>query len=600
MAVDYKAPISDMAFLVNHVVDAQTVFQLPGYDECTPDVVQAILEEAAKFANEVISPLNIVSDTHGATLNADHSVTTSPGFAQAYAGYADAGWNSLAGDPTHGGQGLPELLATATNEMWHSASMSFALCPMLTAGAIHAIAHHGNDEQKQTYLPNLVSGRWAGTMNLTEPQAGSDLAAVTTKAVPEADHYRISGVKIYITYGEHDFTENIIHLVLARLPDAPKGVKGISLFIVPKYLVNADGSLGERNDVKCLSLEHKLGIHGSPTAVMSYGEGKGAIGYLVGQPNQGLAYMFTMMNHARLNVGLQGVSVSERAVQQALWYAFDRVQGKTLIEGPAQSTPTPIAFHPDVRRMLADMQCRVQAMRALAYEAAAQLDIAGHHPDTEVASQAQARVDVLIPVVKGWCTEQSIELASLGVQIHGGMGYVEETGAAQHLRDARITTIYEGTTAIQANDLLGRKLLRDEGLAFGNLLADVRQTCEKLANSGSSDLQRLGEQLSEGVEVLQQSIDWMLAQGKKDPAAAYFGSVPLLMLTGDVLGGWMMARAALVCQDKAVEVQASFRQAKTSAAMLYGDTVLIPALGRAHLIQSGHQSLRHALNLTPS
>jgi len=600
MAVDYKAPIEDMAFLVNHVVDAQTVFQLPGYEECTPDVVQAILEEAGKFANEVISPLNIVSDTQGATLNADHSVTTSPGFAQAYTGYASAGWNSLSGDPSFGGQGLPELLATATNEMWHSASMSFALCPMLTAGAIHAIAHHGDEAQKKTYLPNLVSGQWAGTMNLTEPQAGSDLAAVTTKAIPDADHYRISGVKIYITYGEHDFTENIIHLVLARLPDAPKGVKGISLFIVPKYIVNADGSLGARNDVKCLSLEHKLGIHGSPTAVMSYGESSGAIGYLVGQANQGLTYMFTMMNHARLNVGLQGVSISERAVQQALWYAFDRVQGKTLIEGPLANTPAPIAFHPDVRRMLAAMQCRVQAMRALTYEAAAQLDIAGHHPDAAIASLAQSRVDVLIPVVKGWCTEQSIELASLGVQIHGGMGYVEETGAAQHLRDARITTIYEGTTAIQANDLLGRKLLRDAGAAFGDLLADVRQTCEKLAMSSGTDLQRLGEQLNEGVEVLQQSIDWMLAQGKKDPAAAYFGSVPFLMLAGDVLGGWMMARAALVCQDDKVEIDTVFRQAKTSAALLYGDMVLIPGLGRAHLIKCGQQSLRHALNLTLS
>lgn len=595
MAVDYQAPTKDMAFLIKHVVDLPTIMALPGYDECSEDVIDAILDEAGKFAHGVISPLNKISDDTPPTLNNDHRVSTSPGFTAAYTQYVQAGWNSLSGNPTFEGQGLPELLATATNEMWHAASMSFALCPMLTAGAIHAIEHHGNDYQKATFLPKLVSGVWAGTMNLTEPQAGSDLAAVTTKAQPDGEHYRLSGVKIYITYGEHDLTENIIHLVLARLPDAPQGVKGISLFIVPKYLVNADGSQGARNDVKCLSLEHKLGIHGSPTAVMSYGEKEGAIGYLVGQPNEGLSYMFTMMNHARLNVGLQGVAVAERALQQAVWYAFDRVQGKTLIA--SEQTPSPIAFHPDVRRLLASMQCRTQAMRALAYEAAAQLDIATHHTDPVLSGHSQTRVDLLIPVVKGWCTEQSIDIASMGIQIHGGMGYVEETGAAQHLRDARITTIYEGTTAIQANDFLGRKILRDGGQAIGLLIDDINQTSHALMGHGDTDCQRLGQQLNEGARTLHQVVDWAVAQDRSELAGTYFGSVPLLMLAGDVLGGWMLARSVLACETQPNVIDADFASAKKHAALLYGDMVLIPGLGRAHLILNGSKAVLAALNL---
>lgn len=594
MAVDYQAPTQDMAFIIRHLVDFDALSKLPGFEEFSEDVVQAILEEAGKFANGVISPLNTAGDTQGAALQSDHTVKTSPGFKEAYAQYAEAGWNSLSADPNHGGQGLPELLATATNEMWHSASMAFALCPMLTAGAIHAIAHHGSQDQQQRYLPKLISGQWAGTMNLTEPQAGSDLAAVTTKAVPDGDHYLITGIKIYITYGEHDLTDNIIHLVLARLPDAPAGVKGISLFIVPKYLVNDDGSLGQRNDLKCLSLEHKLGIHGSPTAVMSYGENGGAIGYLVGKPNEGLAYMFTMMNHARLNVGLQGVSIAERALQQALWYAYDRVQGKTLIPGDSSGKPAPIAYHPDVRRMLASMQCRVQAMRALTYEAAAYLDLAEHASDTTAAAKAQARVDLLIPIVKGWCTEQSQDIASLGVQVHGGMGYVEETGAAQHLRDARITTIYEGTTAIQANDFVGRKILRDQGQAISTLLDDIESTAKDLKQCGDEPTSRLAEQLQTGAETLKACVDWVLENGKINPAATYFGSVPLLMLAGDVLGGWMMARGALVALTGA-DIEASLAQAKIHAALVYGDTVLMPALGRAHQIQAGDALLNSAM-----
>ena len=598
MAVQYQAPSDDMAFVIRHVVDSKTISQLPGFEEFTDDVIDAVLEEAGKFNAGVISELNTTSDQQGAKLGADHAVHTPDGFKQAYEQYIEAGWNGLSSHPDFGGQGLPELLATATNEMLHSACMSFGLCPMLTAGAIHAIDHHGSDQQKQLYLPKLVSGQWAGTMNLTEPQAGSDLAAVTSKAIPSeaGDHYLISGIKIYITYGEHDLTENIIHLVLARLPDAPAGVKGISLFIVPKFVVNDDGSLGPRNDVKCISLEHKLGIHGSPTAVMSYGEDNGAIGYLVGEPNQGLAYMFTMMNHARLNVGLQGVSIAERALQQALWYAHDRVQGKTLIAGDQGNSPAPIAFHPDVRRMLTNMQCRVQAMRALAYETAAQMDIAAASPAGASADAAQARVDVLIPVVKGWCTEQSQEIASLGIQIHGGMGFVEETGAAQHLRDARITTIYEGTTAIQANDFVGRKILRDEGQAIGQVVSDMMSEANALIGSDHEGVARLGQQLKEGAQTLHDCVQWVLAHGKTNPAAVYFGSVPLLMLAGDVLGGSMMARAALASLRPEL-AQDPLAQKKRQAALLYGDTVLIPGLGRAHQVRAGQTAIEQAMTI---
>lgn len=594
MPVQYRAPVEDMAFVIEHVVDSQSIAKLPGHQEFTPDLIEAVLNEADKFSHEVISPLNHPCDKQGATLGPDHTVTTSPGFQQAYEQFVAAGWNGLAGNPAYGGQGLPEVLATATSEMVQSACMSFGLCPMLTAGAIHAIEHHGNPAQKQTYLPKLISGQWAGTMNLTEPQAGSDLAAITCRAQPQDDHYLLSGVKIYITYGDHDLTENIIHLVLARLPDAPAGVKGISLFIVPKYLVNDDGSLGARNDLQCLSLEHKLGIHGSPTAVMRYGDQGGAVGYLIGQPNEGLACMFTMMNHARLNVGLQGVAIAERAMQQAIWYAYDRVQGKTLI--PSAHAAAPIACHPDVRRMLTSMQCRVQAMRALAYEAATCMDIAAASSDATVASQAQARVDLLIPVVKGWCTEQAQEIASIGVQVHGGMGYIEETGAAQHLRDARITTIYEGTTAIQANDFVGRKILRDEGHAIAHLLDDVAQTAAELSSNPNPGLATLGQQLNEGCAALRQSVKWMLANGKTNAAAVYFVSVPALMLAGDVLGGWLMARAALASQTPQ-NIQNPYSQKKLSAAITYGHLVLIRCVGQAKFIETAEHALKGALDM---
>jgi alkylation response protein AidB-like acyl-CoA dehydrogenase len=602
MPVEYVAPTRDMRFVIEELVHFDQVSRLPGCEEFSPDLIEVILEEAGKFANGVISPLNWPSDQQGALLQGD-TVKTSPGFKEAYAQFVESGWSSLSANPDFGGQGLPEVLATCLNEMWHSASMSFALCPMLTAGAIHAIEHHGSQAQKDKYLVKLISGEWTGTMNLTEPQAGSDLAAVAAKAwpLPAAHPLRLAdvsdtnpafcvhGTKIYITHGEHDLADNIIHLVLARLPDAPAGVKGISLFLVPKFLVNDNGSLGQRNDVKCVSLEHKLGIHGSPTAVMSYGEKEGAVGYLIGEPSRGLEYMFTMMNHARLNVGLQGVAIAERAYQQAHWYAHDRVQGKALGHG---ADKLPIAYHPDVRRMLASMQSRIQAMRALAYEAAAQMDIAARALDTERAKAAQARVDLLIPVVKAWCTEQSIDIASMGIQVHGGMGYVEETGAAQHLRDARITTIYEGTTAIQANDFMGRKILRDGGAEITKLLAEVRQTIVLLRETDSQSAKCLGDALEQGVVALANAVSWVLENGKTDAAAAHLGSVPLVQLAGFVFGGWMMGRAALVGVHK--KDAEPFYLAKLAAAGFYASHVLLPNLGLLSAVKAGIVALEEA------
>lgn len=591
MPAPYQAPLDDMAFLLNHVTGLKRTQGLPEFGECTADVAQAVLREAARFAQEVISPLNTSSEqqppsvTHGV-------VTTSPGYRDAYQQFVAAGWNGLSSPEDFGGQGLGQALSTAVSEMWQSASMSFGLCPMLTAGAIHAIEHHASPDLQRIFLERLVSGQWTGTMNLTEPQAGSDLAAITTKAIPSGDHYLIKGSKIYITYGEHDMAENIVHLVLARLPDAPAGVKGISLFIVPKYLVNENGSLGARNDLICASLEHKVGIHGSPTAVMRYGDHNGAIGYLVGEPHQGLAYMFTMMNHARLQVGLQGVAVSQRSLQLASAYAQERVQGRTLLGQSDGSAP--IALHPDVQRMLLTMRAKTQAMRALALEAATELDLT-LQSDQQAASRAQTRVDLLIPIVKGWCTEQSVEITSMGVQIHGGMGYIEETGAGQLWRDARITPIYEGTTAIQANDLVGRKILRDQGAAVMELLGEIQATARVLRSTDDPRLNRLGDQLEQASQVLQSCVSGCLETARTDNASVYFGSVPLLMLCGSVLGGWMLARAALACHHEGDLIEAQVRRDQTRLALVYGDLCLMPSLGLAHMISHAGETLRATL-----
>ena len=578
---NYNAPIRDMQFVMRELAGLDEVTQLPGNEEVSADLVDAILEEADKFASGVLAPLNWVGDQEGAKWK-DGDVFTAPGWKDAYKQFSESGWSALACDPDYGGQGLPKLLSTAVMEMWKSANMAFSLCPMLTTGAIEALMLRGNDEQKDMYLPKMISGEWTGTMNLTEPNAGSDLAAVRSKAEPQGDGtYKIFGQKIFITYGDHDLTDNIIHLVLARLPDAPEGVKGISLFVVPKFMVNADGSLGARNDVHCVSIEHKLGIHASPTAVLAFGDKGGAIGYLIGEENRGLEYMFIMMNEARFGVGVQGLGVAERAYQQALANAKERVQGKdaTAPKGPS----VPIIRHPDVRRMLMSMKSRVEAMRALAYVVAAMFDQAHRAGDEAARSAAHAGVDLLIPILKGWCTETGIEVASTGIQVHGGMGFIEETGAAQHLRDARITTIYEGTTGIQANDLIGRKVLRDGGRSMQALLAQIDGVCAQLEAGDDAQLHAIGARLREGSKSLADSMRWILATGGQDLNAVLAGAVPFLHLCGVVCGGWQMARAALAAQRKlaADSGDADFYRAKIATARFFADQDLSRARGLA-------------------
>jgi 3-(methylthio)propanoyl-CoA dehydrogenase len=570
----YAAPIRDMKFAIKELVGMDQIAKLPGCEEVTPDLLDAVLEEAGKFATGVLDPLNWPGDQEGAKLK-NHEVTTAAGFSQAFRQFCEGGWVSLANDPRWGGQGLPHVISTQTSEMWNSACMSFCLCPMLTAGAVLALTRHGTEAQQDAYLPNLINGKWTGTMNLTEPQAGSDLSAVRARAVPEGDHFRISGTKIYITWGEHDMAENIIHMVLARTPDAPEGVKGISLFIVPKFLVNKDGSLGERNDVKCVSIEHKLGIHASPTCVMAYGDKDGAIGYLVGEENRGLEYMFTMMNFARLEVGIEGVAIAERAYQHALDYAKTRVQGRE--PGVKSGERVTIIHHPDVRRMLMSMKSQTEAMRALATLASVHLDNALLNPDKDERARHQAMFDLLTPVVKGWCTELSIEIASTGVQIHGGMGFVEETGAAQYLRDARITTIYEGTTAIQANDLIGRKIAYEKGATARLLLAEMRALDAELGKAaGHPALGAIRPALAEGVRALSESIDWLLETYGQNPKAAFAGSVPFLKLFGTVAGGWLMARSALIAKQRLDEgaEDHDFYRAKLASARFFAEHVL--------------------------
>ncbi len=589
MPVDYQAPVADMQFVLHRLIPLTKINTLPGYEEVSDDLVNTILEEASKFAKEVLSPLNWTGDQEGCNYQ-DGEVKTPKGFKDAYAQYIEAGWISLAANPNFGGQGLPLTVATPVNEMWHSANMAFMLCPMLTAGAIEAIEHHAKPEQQTVYLPNLISGQWAGTMNLTEPAAGADLSAVSTKAIPNGDHYRITGTKIFITYGEHDLTENIVHLVLARLPNAPAGVKGISLFIVPKYLVNSDGSLGQRNDVKCASIEHKLGIHASPTAVMSFGEAGGAVGYLVGEENRGLEYMFTMMNNARLAVGLEGVAVAERAYQQAAAYAKERVQGKVA----QKEGKLPILHHADVQRMLMLMKTQTEAMRALAYVAAAQGDIAQKHSDETTRVSSQKRIDFLTPIVKAWSTELAIEIASLGVQVHGGMGYIEETGAAQHLRDARITTIYEGTTGIQAGDLLGRKIIRDDGQEARRLLLEIQACADECQKNSNINIQMIGTELKQSIQFLEKALNWLIKTHAHHPQATLAGAYPLLKSFGVVCGAWLLAKSALILEKDAGPDQ-SFASQKIASAVFYMHEVLPQVEGLVRTICAG-ESVVKAMN----
>ncbi len=589
----YHAPLAEISFVLNELAGLNQVAQLPGFEDATPDTVAAILEEAAKFATNVLDPLNWPGDREGSTWSEGGHVKTPAGFKEAYAQYCANGWNGLTKNPEYGGQGLPQLVATAVEEMWHASNLAFDLCPLLTQGAIEAIELRGSKELKETYLPRMVAGTWTGTMNLTEPQAGSDLAAVRTRAVPQGDGtYKVSGQKIYITFGEHDYTENIIHLVLARTPDAPEGVKGISLFVVPKVLVNADGTLGARNDVQCVSIEHKMGIHASPTAVMVYGDKGGATGYLVGEENRGLEYMFIMMNLARFSVGMEGVGISDRAYQRAVAYARERVQGKAvgLEKGAAVG---PIIGHPDIRRMLMTMRAYTEATRAVAYVTAAALDNARYHPDPAAKARHQAFADFMIPIVKGWSTEVAQEVTSLGVQVHGGMGFIEETGAAQHMRDARIITIYEGTTAIQANDLIGRKTARDAGAVARAIATEMDKIAAKLASRTEPALQSIGVDLAGATADLQEAIDWMVPAFGQQTRAAHAGAVAYLKLWGIVAGGWQMARAALIAADQiaAGDGNAQFLEAKIATARYYSDCLLPQASGLAHTIVHGGDSV---------
>jgi hypothetical protein len=592
-----------MLFSIRHLAGIDEISKIPGFEDAGYDTAQAVLEECAKFNQDVVAPLNWEGDKNPSFHNGS-GVSTTPGFKQAYAQFTQGGWQSLQHPAGYGGQGLPKVIGAACGEILNSANMSFALCPMLTDGAIEALLTAGSDDMKAKYLEKLISGEWTGTMNLTEPQAGSDLAAVRTRAEPQPDgSYKIFGTKIYITYGEHDMAENIIHLVLARVQGAPEGVKGISLFVCPKFLVNADGSLGARNDVHCVSIEHKMGIKASPTAVLQYGDGTaasiadsagpGAVGYLVGEENRGLEYMFIMMNAARYAVGVQGISIAERAYQKAVQYARDRVQSRP-VDGSLPKAG-PIIHHPDVRRMLMTMRAYTEGCRAMATVAAAAYDAAHHHPDAQVRQDNQAFYEFMVPLVKGYSTEMSIDVASLGVQVHGGMGFIEETGAAQYYRDAKILTIYEGTTAIQANDLVGRKTARDGGRTAQALAAQIQATEAQLL-AGDAHAQAVARRLAAARQAFLDVVGFVCAGSKSSPNAVFAGSVPYLMLAGNLMAGWQMARALLAAQDLLASGEGEqwgtpFLQAKITTARFYADHILSKAPGQRDAIVEGADSV---------
>jgi alkylation response protein AidB-like acyl-CoA dehydrogenase len=584
MMSEYLHPYRDVAFALRELVGFDELCQRAGLEEVNSELAEAILEEAGKFGTEIWAPLNVIGDRNGATLD-EQGVHETEGFAQAYQAFVESGWPTLTLPEAFGGQNLPNVLGTAANEIWQSANMAFGLCPMLTQGAAEALNHHGSEALKAVWLPRLVSGEWTGTMNLTEPDAGSDLAAIKSKAVPQGDHYLISGQKIFITWGDHQMTDNIVHLVLARLPDAPAGVKGISLFLVPKFLLDDNGEPGARNDVKCVSIEHKLGIHGSPTCTMSFGDNGGAIGYLIGEPHQGLAYMFTMMNHARQAVGLQGLAISERAYQQAVEYARERTQG-TRKDG----SKIPIIEFPDVRRMLMQMRASIEAMRGVALLAAAEVDRQKSAVTADDAARHQARVELFTPIVKGWLTELAQEVTYLGIQVHGGMGFVEECGAAQHYRDARILTIYEGTTGIQALDLVGRKTIRNEGVAISVLLDEIAACCDSVDDAALADLR---EALAAALDDGRAALNWLLDTGSQSATAPGAISVPFMMLMGYLCGAWVMVRMAQRAAQlaDAADSDHNFMQAKIATARFYCRHLLPRVRGLLETVTAGSDSV---------
>ena len=592
--MSYIAPLKDMLFGIKHLANIDQVAQLPGFEDAGYDTAQAVLEECAKFNQDVVAPLNWEGDKNPSSWK-DTVVTTTPGFKEAFKQYAEGGWQGLQHPADFGGQGLPKTIGAACGEMLNSANMSFALCPLLTDGAIEALLTAGSDELKATYLEKLVSGEWTGTMNLTEPQAGSDLAAVRTRAEPQPDGtYKIFGTKIFITYGEHDMADNIVHLVLARVQGAPEGVKGISLFVVPKFMVGSDGALGARNDVFCVSIEHKMGIKASPTAVLQFGDHGGAIGYLVGQENRGLEYMFIMMNAARYAVGVQGIAIAERAYQKAVAYAKDRVQSRP-VDGSLPAAGA-IIHHPDVKRMLMTMRASTEGCRALALTAAAAYDAAHHHPDADARKQNATFYEFMVPLVKGYSTEQSLEVTSAGVQVHGGMGFIEETGAAQYYRDAKILTIYEGTTAIQANDLVGRKTTRDGGQTAKAIAAQVEATEAELIAQGGANAAAVAKKLKAARLAFIDVVEFIVANGRSNPNAAFAGSVPYLMLAGNLMAGWQLARALLVAEAALAsgdcgDFGPTFMQAKITTARFYADHILTRAPGVRDAIVEGAGSV---------
>jgi 3-(methylthio)propanoyl-CoA dehydrogenase len=587
-----------VAFVLDHLVDLGHLCKLESFAHIDPDTIRGVIEENARFVAEVMAPLNRVGDTQGSQHQPDNTVVTPDGFRAAYQAYVDAGWGAVPFEPAYGGGGFPWLVGVILQEFISSANMAFSMCPLLTQGAIDMLRHHGDEIQRETYLPKMVTGEWTGTMNLTEPEAGSDVGALRTRAVPAADgSWRITGTKIFISFGEHDLAENIVHLVLARVPDAPPGTKGISCFIVPKYLVNDDGSLGERNDVTCVSIEHKMGIKASPTCVMSYGEHGGAVGFLIGEANQGMRYMFTMMNNARLSVGLEGLALAERAYQDALAYAQERRQGRA--PGAPAGESSLIIDHPDVRRMLLTMRASIEAMRSLIYVTAEALDLAVAEPDADVRQAHQERVDLLIPLCKAWSTDLGVEVTSLAIQVYGGMGYVEETGVAQHFRDVRITPIYEGTNGIQAMDLVGRKLPMRAGGVVADFLDEVRALDGPLAAAGD-DLASIRASLADAVAVLSDTTDWLLTNGLSDVRNALAGATPYLRMFSLVAGGWLMARQAIAAQaalgpaDGPTTLQAADRSqlsARIVTARFYAEQLLPAVGGLASPVTAGYEDL---------